>query len=158
MVGIISYWAEIFLTGSLIWAMCLILIMAVLTVWHSRISSVSGSCRFCANMSAYWAMQLQGTGLWWGALLTCTGCTGLHWGPSSRSDRFLQRKRLPWLSCIRLWLCSVQHLLLQCPRPKTEPEWEGVSPRVIPDAWGCQAAGPEPKPLPYLALLGKWQC
>lgn len=55
MVGIISYWAEIFLTEILIEQCASYFIMAVLTVWHSRISSVSGSCRFCANMSAYWA-------------------------------------------------------------------------------------------------------
>lgn len=150
MVGIISYWAEIFLTEILIWAMCLILyygsfdclaLSHIFRIWQLQIL-----CKYVCILSA----RCRGTGLWWGALLTCTGCTE-HWGPSSRSDRFLQRKRLPWLGCIRLWLCSVQHpLLLQCPRPKTEPEWEESHHEPVPDAWGCQAAGPEPKPLPYL--------
>ena len=126
------------------------LLLSVLTVWLSCISSISGIYRFCTDMSVYWAHAAVVPGLWRSGLLTCTGCAE-HRGSSSRSDRFLQRKRLPRLSCIRLWLCPVQHpLLFQCPCPKTEPEWEKSHHKPISDARGCQAAGPEPKPLPYL--------
>lgn len=124
--------------------------LLVLTVCLSCISSISGIYRLCTDMSVYWAHAEVVPGLWWSGLLPCTGCTE-HRGSSSRSDRFLQRKRLPRLSCIRLWLCPVQHpLLFQCPCPKTEPEWEKSHHKPISDARGCQAAGPEPKPLPYL--------
>lgn len=73
--------------------------------WLSRVFSASGICGCCIDMCTV-SMCCRGAGLWPCVLLTCTGCTE-HRGPSSRSDWFLQRKWLPWLGCVRLWLCAV---------------------------------------------------
>lgn len=125
-------------------------IMALWAFWLSWIFPISEIFGFCIDMSAHWACAAVVPGLWSSVLLACTGCTE-HRGPSSRSHWFLQRKRLSWFGCVRLWLRAVQHpLLFQCPCPKTEPEWEKSHHKPIPDAWSGQAAGPEPKPLPYL--------
>lgn len=90
------------------------------------------------------------TCIWWYFLLfLCVGCTE-HWGSPSRGDWLLQREWFPWLGGVWLWLCTVQHpILLQCPCPETEPQWEESHHKPVSDARSCQAIGPEPKSFSY---------